>query len=62
MSVCTGGIMIVQAFILLLGMEAFLFAGKSGLHIGHNNKNLFNSIKIFKFNIEDIRLRRKHRV
>ena len=25
MSVCTGGIMIVQAFILLLGMGAFLF-------------------------------------
>ena len=43
MSVCTGGIMIVQAFILLLGMGAFLFAGKSSLHIGHNNINLFTS-------------------
>ena len=29
--------MIVQAFILLLGMEAFSFARKFGLHIGHNN-------------------------
>ena len=41
MSVCTGGIMIVQAFILLLGMEAFLFAGKFALYIGHHI-NLFN--------------------
>ena len=49
MSVCTGGIMIVQAFILLLGMGAFLFAGKSGLHIGHNNINLFN-LKVVKLN------------
>lgn len=30
--------MIVQAFILLLGMGGFsFFAGKFGLHIGHNN-------------------------
>lgn len=54
MSVCTGGIMIVQAFILLLGMEAFSLARKFGLHIGHNNKNLFNSIKMFKFKLKTL--------